>query len=224
MHEVFEKITNNGISDEEAIELYRREAEEADLTEKETKNLLEKGETALRISLETFGETLRAQNSRGEVDLRKEYIEVEGVPVVGKLDHIEVDDEKKTIEIFDFKTGKYHKEKWGSVNVLYKYSLQLLFYKLLVEGSTKYKKYKVTRGHILFVTPDEEGKVYDKVFEYGDAEAEEKELRKIIKAVYKQATSLEFLDIPELRVEADKKRDVKEIKEFVKVLVEKSGA
>lgn len=224
MHEVFEKITNSGISDEEARELYRKEAEEADLTEKETKNLLEKGETALRISLETFGETLRAQNSRGEVDLRKEYIEVEGVPVVGKLDHIEVDDEKKTIEIFDFKTGKYHKEKWGSVNVLYKYSLQLLFYKLLVEGSTKYKKYKVTRGHILFVTPDEEGKVYDKVFEYGDAEAEEKELRKIIKAVYKQATSLEFLDIPELRVEADKKRDVKEIKEFVKVLVEKSGA
>ena len=231
VHAVFERVTNEGISDEEAREFYRAEAEKTDLGEKEVKNLLEKGDSALGISLETFGEILRNSEekkargvkARAEVDLRAEHIEVGEVPVTGKLDHIEIDDEKKTIEIFDFKTGKYHKEKWGSVSSLYKYSLQLLFYKLLLNNSATYKKYKVTRGHILFVSPDDEGKVYDKVLEFSEFDREEEKLREMMSAVYKQARTLAFLDDEELRIEADKNRSLREMKEFIELLLEKTA-
>lgn len=227
IHEVFEKVTTAGISDEEAVVLYRKRAEEADLTEKEAKNLLERGEASLKISLETFANSLRATNSdvkaRAEVDLRGEHIEIDGVPATGKLDHIEINEKEKTIEIFDFKTGKYHKEKWGSVSSLYKYSLQLGFYKLLLNNSATYRKYKVTRGHILFVAPDEEGQVYDKVLEFEEFEQEEEKLRQMIKAVYAQATTLEFLDDEELKIEPDKNRSLKEVKEFIELLLAKTA-
>ena len=227
IHACFEKITNSArgekpATEEEVIDFYRKEAEKSDLTDKEVKNLLEKGEVALKISLEKFRDVLWSKNGRAEVNLRAEHIEVEGVPVTGKLDHIEIDDEKKTIEVYDFKTGKYHKEKWGSVSSLYKYSLQLGFYKLMLENSPTYRKYKVTKGHILFVTPDEEGKVYDKELEF--EEFDEEKPKQIMKAVYKQATTLEFLDEPELKVEADKSLTLKDVKEFIKLLLEKSVA
>ena len=145
-------------------------------------------------------------------------------PVTGKIDHIQVNDEKKTIEIFDFKTGTYHKEKWGSVSSLYRYSLQLGFYKLILEASPRYKNYKVTKGHILFVRPDDEGKVYDKELDFDEFERkEEPKLKAMMAAVYHQATTLEFLDDEELRIEPDKKRSFKEVKEFIALLLEKSG-
>ena len=225
IHAVFEKITNEKISDEEAVEFYRKEAEKADLTDKETKNLLEKGEASLKISLEAFGSLLRAQNGRAEVNLRGEHIEIDGVPVTGKLDHIEIDEENKTIEVYDYKTGKYHKEKWGSINALYKYSLQLGFYKLMLNNSPTYRKYKVTKGHILFVTPDEEGKVYDKPLDFEEFELDgsEERLKEIIKAVYKEATTLKFLDDEELKVEADKTKGMKEVREFIELLLAKAA-
>ena len=225
IHATFEKITNSKLSNEEAIKFYREEAEKTDLAEREIKNLLEKGEASLKISLEKFGTLLRAQNSRAEVNLRAEHIEVDGVPVTGKLDHIEINEEQKTIEVYDFKTGKYHKEKWGAVDSLYKYSLQLGFYKLMLENSPTYRKYKVTRGHILFVTPDEEGEVYDKVLDFEEfaASGEEKNLRGLMKTVYRQATSLAFLDDEELKIEADKNRTLKDVKAFIELLLAKTA-
>ena len=224
LHSVFEKVTNEKISDATAIKMFRSEAEKTDLTETEVKDLLEGGEVSLKISLETFGDLLRAQNSRAEVDFRAEHLTVEGIPVTGKIDHIQVNDEKKTIEIFDFKTGTYHKEKWGSVSSLYRYSLQLGFYKLILEASPRYKNYKVTKGHILFVRPDDEGKVYDKELDFDEFERkEEPKLKAMMVAVYHQATTLEFLDDEELRIEPDKKRSFKEVKEFIALLLEKSG-
>ncbi|MBQ6130246.1 ATP-dependent helicase [Candidatus Saccharibacteria bacterium] len=221
IHLVFEKVTREGISDEEALKLYRQEAEGAELEPGERKSLLEKGEVALKISLESFGDFIRATNARAEVDLRGEHIEIDGVPATGKLDHIEIDEEAKTIEIYDFKTGKYHKERWGSVNSLYKYSLQLGFYKLLLENSATYRKYQVTRGHILFVTPDEEGRVYDKALDFTEAGyvKDEERLKEIIKAMYRQATSLEFLNDEELFIEAEKSRGMKEIRAFIELLL-----
>lgn len=225
VHHAFQKITADGISDEEAVEGLRKEAECSDLTGRELKELLEIGELALRTSLESFGDLLRAQNSRAELDLKGEHITIDGVPVTGVLDHVAIEKEKKTIEIYDFKTGKYHKEKWGSVNSLYKYSLQLGFYKLILNNSPTYKLYKVTKGHILFVNPDEEGKVYDKVLDFEEFErTDEKTLKQLISVVYKQATSLEFLDDDELRVEADKNKTMKDVKNFIKLLIEKTSA
>ena len=83
----------------------------------------------------------------------------------------------------------------------------------------------MTKGHILFVTPDEEGKVYDKELDFEEflESGEEERLREMIQAVYAQATGLGFLDDEELKVEADKGRSLKEVREFIELLLAKTG-
>ena len=185
------------------------------------KYLLEKGEASLKISLDTFKDILRDKNARAEVNLFSEHPEIGGVPTIGIIDHMSINEETKTIEVYDFKTGKYDKKKWGSVNTLYKYSLQLGMYKLMLESCPSFKKYKVTKGHILFVTPDDEGKVYDKDLDF-DKDLDEKELIALCQAVYKQATTLAFLDDEELKVESDKSAGMPEIRRFIELLLAKT--
>jgi len=226
VHKVFERVTKATVSgeefdDEAALRFYREEAENVDLEPKEVKYLLEKGEASLKIALTTFREILRDPQARAEVSLAGEHPEVGGVPALGVVDHMHIDEKKKEIEIYDFKTGHYYEKKWGSHETLYKYMLQLGFYKLAIESCPSYKKYQVRWGHILFVTPDDEGKVHDKVLDF-EKDFDAKELEAIARAVYKQATSLEFLEVPELCVEGDKQNGLKEIREFVALLLEKS--
>ena len=226
IHSAFEKVTkaaNTGteLKDEDVIAEYRKDVEASDLDDKDIKYLLEKGEASLKISLETFKHILRDQDARAEVNLFNEHPDIAGVPVIGIIDHMSIDEKNKTIEVYDFKTGKYHKEKWGSVGTLYKYSLQLGMYKLMLESCPSFKKYKVTKGHILFVTPDEEGKVYDKVLDF-DKDLDEKELTKLCQAVYQQATTLAFLDDEELKIEPNKNATMKDIRDFIALLLEKT--
>lgn len=143
---------------------------------------------------------------------------LDGIPLTGKIDHLEINPEAKTIEVYDFKTGNYHDNKWQSHPTLYKYALQLGFYKLLLNLSPSYRNYKVTRGHILFVSPDDEGKVYDKVYEYNPTE--EAELKSLAQVIYRQITSLDFIDDPEIFLPADKLHTLKDIKAFVAKLLE----
>ena len=227
IHSAFEKITNatlagTDLPDDQVITEYRTAAEATDLDPKDIKYLLEKGEASLKISLQTFRDILRDPAARAEVNLFSEHPEIDGVPAIGIIDHMSIDETNKTIEVYDFKTGKYHREKWGTIDTLYKYSLQLGFYKLLLEASPSFKKYKITRGHILFVTPDETGQVHDKVLDF-DTDLNEPELRALIKAIYKQATTLAFLDDDELKLEPNKSATLKDIKNFISLLLAKSA-
>ncbi len=228
MHEIFEKVTNTSIageefSDDDAINLYRKLVDETDAEDSDKKYMLERGEASLKLSLENFRDILRNPDSRAEVNLYSEHPEIDGVPLIGVIDHMNIDKKAKTIEIYDFKTGRYYEKKWGSQDTLYKYMLQLGFYKLMIESCPSFKGYKVNYGHILFVTPDDEGKVHDKVLVFDDPEQfDEKLLRRLIAAVYKQATTLAFLDDEELRVEPDKEKGLKDIREFIELLLAKS--
>ncbi len=219
IHKTFEVITNQHISDEESFEFYLGELNKKDLSTETTKKVREKGLADLEIALNNFGEILRA--GEAEVDFGSEKLVIDGVPVTGKIDHIIVDDNTKTIEIYDFKTGGYHKEKWQSHATLYKYMLQLGFYKLLLNNSKKYAKYKVTRAHILFVTPDKDGLVYDKIYEFNNDD--EKELKSLINAVYSEVSSLDFLDDPELMVEPNDNSGLKDMLGFIKLLLAKTN-
>ena len=216
-HLTFEKITSSGISDEAAVEFYLSELEKRDLPLEIKDKIRQKGPAELMIALKSFSKILR--DGKAEVDFGFEHLAVSGVPITGKIDHILIDDDKKTIEIYDFKTGKYHKERWESHATLYKYMLQLLFYKLLLNNSPTYANYKVERAHILFVRPDNDGEVHDKVYDF-DQEAE-KELVAIMQAVYYQIVDLKFLDDKEIFVPANKELKLKDIKDFIALLLAK---
>lgn len=219
VHKTFEAVTNRGLSEEAAIEYFLAELEKEQLPVEIMQKIREKGPSDIAIALQRFGEVLRA--GKAEVDFGAEKLSVEGVPVTGKIDHMVVNDEAKTIEIYDFKTGGYHKEKWESHATLYKYMLQLGFYKLLLNNSPSYAKYRVERAHILFVTPDKDGEVYDKVYEFTD-ESEE-ELKALMRAVYGLVSSLEFLDDAEVFRRADNGLGLKDIKEFIALLLAKES-
>ena len=141
--------------------------------------------------------------------------------MTGKIDHIVIDDANKTIEVYDFKTGGYHKEKWASHATLFKYMLQLEFYKMLLNNSREYSKYKVEKAHILFVTPDKDGEVYDKEYIYNDAEYDD--FLSLLAAVYNKVSSLEFMDDAEIFVESDSTKKLKDIKDFITLLLDKSS-
>lgn len=220
VHKTFEKVTNNGLTDEQAVEYFLSELEKKDLPVEISEKLRERGPADLTVALADFGEILR--QGKAEVDLGSEKVSIEGVPATGKIDHMTIDNKAKTIEIYDFKTGNYHKEKWQSHATLYKYMLQLGFYKLLLNNSATYSKYKVTRAHILFVKPDDkEGEVYDKIYEFNDED--EKALISIIKAVYETVSSLAFLDDPEIMVAANNSLGIRDIKNFITLLLAKNN-
>lgn len=218
IHSTLEQVTNQGIDQTAALKHFREKATEVPLQAREIRELQEKGEASLKIVLEEFQDILRADGAKGEVNLSSEHLSFDEVPVTGKIDYINIDRTTKTIEVYDFKTGNYHDNKWQSHPTLYKYALQLEFYKLLLSLSPNYRNYKVTKGHILFVSPDVEGKVYDKVYEYDDVSA--KELRMLAKVIYRQITSLEFIENPEINIPGDKRNTLKDIRVFVEKLLE----
>ncbi len=217
IHKTFEAVTNRGLTAERAEEFFLAELEKKDLSIEITQKIREVGPRNLLIALDKFEDILRV--GKAEVDLGVEKLSIEGVPVTGKIDHILIDEKNKTIEIFDFKTSGYHKEKWRSHATLYKYMLQLGFYKLLLNNSPTYKNYKVEKAHILFVTPDNDNEVYDKVYEFN--EDDEKELLMLIQTVYEMVHSLEFIDDPELFVAKDESLALKDIKNFIGLLLAK---
>lgn len=218
IHLTLEQVTNSGISDEAAVEFYLAELEKRDLPLEIKARIREKGPAELLIVLREFSKVLRA--GKAEVDFGFEHLVVDGVPVTGRIDHLLIDEENKTVEVFDFKTGRYYKDRFRSHPTLYKYMLQLQFYKMLLNNSPMYSKYRVEKAHILFMRPDNDGEVYDKVYEY-DAEDEE-EFSGLLTAVYNQIRDLKFLDDPEVFKKASKEYGIQDIRDFVKLLLAKN--
>lgn len=217
-HATFEQVTNSGISNDAALEFYLAELDKRDLPLDIKKRIREKGPKEILIALDKFSDILR--NGKAEVNFAYEKILIDDIPITGKIDHILINEDTKTIEIYDFKTGKYHKEKWRSQPTLYKYMLQLLFYKMLLNNSPTYSKYKVEKAHILFVRPDNDGEVYDKVYEF--EKKDEEELISLIKAVYYQIHDLKFMDDEEIFLSKNKNLGLKDIKAFISLLLAKN--
>lgn len=215
VHTVFEAITNQGLSDEQAVQLFLDELEARDLPADLKQQIHGKAPNNLRIALAEFGPILK--QGEAEVNLAPDQVVINGVPITGKIDHLIIDKNTNTIEIYDFKTSAYHKEKWQSHTTLYKYMLQLGFYKLLLGHSPKYRKYHIKKAHILFVTPDKDDHVYDKIYEFNPED--EAELVKLITSVYQLVSTLEFMDRPDLFIPPDNAKKLSDIKAFIDLLI-----
>ena len=219
IHATFEKVTSENLSEEDAIKFFLEAAEREPLESNQIDDLKEQGKTALKASLSAFSPILRS--GRAEVDLGPEHPMLDKIPLTGRLDHIVIDEKNKTLEVYDFKTGKYREKPWNSHPTLYKYRLQLGFYKLLLNLSVSYANYKIKKAHILYVTPDASDQlVHDKVYEYN--EKDDHELKSLIRAVYREITNLTFLTDPTLRLEPDQSRTFTDLKAFVKLLLDRN--
>ena len=217
IHHTFEKITKENLSDDDALTFFKSDLLHQDISDDIRKELLEKGPADLQISLQTFGTLLRAPMSRAELDFAPLHLCYKDIPITGKIDHLSINHDAKTVEIYDFKTHKYIPDKWGGANTsLFRYSLQLCFYKLLLSLSPEFKNYTVSRAHILFVTPDRYGQVYDKPYDFDDST--EKLLRFLLPKIHAHITSLDFLSNPDLLVAPNETLKLKDILAFIKLL------
>lgn len=218
IHATFEKVTNDNLSDEDALKFYEEQLQNAAVPEEDIEELRERGAGSLKASLKKFGDILRADGARAEVNLFHDHLSLGNVPITGKIDHININKSDKTIEVYDFKTSGFKDNKWASHPTLYKYMLQLGFYKLLLNLSPEFRNYKIEKAHILFVVPDaEDAKVHDKIYEYNDSD--EEALKNLIKSVYSHIKSLDFIENSNIFIEPDTTKGIKDIKEFIELVL-----
>lgn len=134
-------------------------------------------------------------DQKAELDFKHQEVHIGDAHVTGMIDVALLDTKERTMQVVDYKTGKpsegtarseYEKVK------LHKYRQQLLFYKLLVEGSRDYSTYTVTDARLTFVEPNSRGDVTDLPI---DASSEElAHLTQLITAVWHRITSLDLPD------------------------------
>lgn len=218
IHAAFEHLTNQSWDDAQVLAYAESEANQTMLSSHDQTELVAKLRRYLQIALPKFAPVLRQEHARAEVNLSHEHLNFEGIPLTGKIDHLAINPTNKTIEVYDFKTGKTHSGNWNAHSTLYKYRLQLNFYKLLLNLSPTYRNYRVTKGHILFVTPDDDDQVHDRIYDFEMSANDDKEFKQLVKAVYRAIYSLDFVFDPKLNRAADAKNSLSTIKQFVDFL------
>lgn len=216
IHATLEAVTKQNLTPDGAQDFFLAELKKQDLTPDAASDLRDKGLAALAATLRDFGNILH--QGQAEVNFSSEHLAIDGVPITGKIDHLVIDDANKTLELYDFKTGKakYRDKKWSKHPTLYTYALQLEFYKMLLAASREYSQYTVTGAHILFVEPDADGEVLDKPYNFDLGI----DLRALAVAIYDLVTSLRFMDDPALFIDPDKSRTVEDVKIFIDAVLE----
>ena len=132
-----------------------------------------------------------------ELDFANQHSIVGEAHLTGKLDFVEIDKANKMVVVTDYKTGK-PAHNWAGTDdsekiKLHKYKQQLLFYKLLVENSRDYSKYRVEKGIMQFVEPDKNDNILqlDTDFSADDLDR----FAKLIGAVWDHIINLNLPDI-----------------------------
>lgn len=129
-----------------------------------------------------------------EVDFRSHSVVMEGVPITGKLDKIQLLDEAdRTVHVVDYKTG-LPDNKSSELRPGGEYHRQIVFYKLLCDSSNRFP-YQMVSGEIDFVQKSKSGDFVRKVINVTPEDIEN--LKTQIKDVYKDIMSLRFLELDE---------------------------
>jgi DNA helicase-2/ATP-dependent DNA helicase PcrA len=153
-----------------------------------------------------------------ERDFKAYNVHIGDAHITGKLDKMDIDYENRTILVTDYKTGKplnaWKQSDATKKEKSWKYELQLIFYKLLVEHSSEFGgKYEVNQGALEFIEYERDSKkiiVLDKQITQEEAE----NLRKLIQVVYNKIINLDFPDTSEYS------QNMKGVQEFISNLLD----
>lgn len=161
------------------------------------KRLEKRGREALKRYLAERG-TSFAAGDIVERGFNNEGVVIAGAHLSGKIDLLHLTD-AGTAQVRDFKTGKPASDWKGKDEhekiKLHKYRQQLLFYKLLVEGSASFHgKLTVAGGALEFIEPDDRGQLVPNL-ELGFDPEELERFQKLIGAVWAHITHLDFPEV-----------------------------
>ena len=132
-----------------------------------------------------------------EVNFAYQQVVMNGANLSGKIDLIHVDETTKELTVIDYKTGKLFNTWEPTDNSLrlkaWKYKLQLVFYKLLIEHSREYRgRFTVKHGVLEFLEP-KNGEIT--LLDLEILPLEVQQLQKLIGIVFQKIMNLDFPDI-----------------------------
>lgn len=191
VHDLMDRVNKEQLSNDDAMALFYKMVDEADATAEEKQELRLRGDSELQQFLAERGDQLRATHAESERGFFTENIMLGDIPLTGKIDRIEIDDEHKTITVADFKTGRAH-HQWKTNDSTFKYKIQLYFYKFLLENSREYRNYKVTKGRIDWIAPDDYGDTIALELNFNDKEAAQ--IKRLIATVFRHIKTLNLPD------------------------------
>jgi len=180
----------------ELLKIFEDKLSFQELNQKDFAEKLEQGKDELGRYYEENAKSFRADDML-ELDFKSEGVMIGECPVTGKIDRISLEnDEDKLFKVYDYKTGKPFNAWTPADDYLkikaYKYKDQLVFYKLLIENSRSFGKYRVESGCIDFITAKDE-KLIKMDLEISAEDVER--LRQLIGVVYKKIMALDFPDV-----------------------------
>ncbi len=184
-------------SKETVLEQFEKHLHHEILSLQDFRGGLDLGKRTLADYYDHYRDTFRP-DVEVEYDFRSHGVNVDGVPITGKLDKIEPLGEaeptkKRSVHVVDYKTGMPDNKK-SEFGPQGEYRRQILFYKLLCDNSKKFP-YTMVSGEIDFVQKSKTGDYVRKPI-YPTPE-ELTDLKIQIKSVYDDIQNLRFLDVDE---------------------------
>lgn len=203
------------LSSEELQNIFEYELKKQRLSDDELTKYLEHGKEQLRVYLHERGHELRPEDIV-ERNFRNDHVHLGEACITGKIDKMHVDDESRTIAVFDWKTGRAQRSWQGKQDYekhkLWAYRNQLMFYKLLVENAPQYRgKYVVTQGCLEFVE-HRDGQILLLPMQFSHEEMSR--FARLVEVVFKKIMTQDFPDISSFSA------DMKGVAEFEAFLLD----
>lgn len=157
------------------------------LSPEETATQIARAQQVLSAYLASAVSEFKAGNM-AEKSFRDEGVFIGNVHLGGKIDLLEIDTNNKLITVVDYKTGQLGSDPAK----LYRYTLQLYCYKLLVENSHTYKNYTVQHGRLVFVEPSAEGVIAVKEIRFTPEQTQR--TKQLLQAMWQRVMRLDMPD------------------------------
>ena len=178
-------------SEEFLIHAFEKAMQKQILSPRDRREGLEYGKETLKDYFKNYESSFH-DRVKAEFDFASHGVNLDGIPLTGKLDRIEILDEvSKKVHVVDYKTGspdsKSQQLKPGG-----DYHMQIVFYKLLCDLSTQFP-YTMSSGEIQFVERSKREKAFKRVT-YEITKEQLEQLKTTIKDVYADIMNLRFLN------------------------------
>lgn len=201
VHAAFSRAQNelnlNGEFDsDKIIDKISQDAEKYNFTPEDTTEIVRIAEKSVRHIFENRRDLFEKGNL-SEESFRNAGVVLGDAHLTGNIDLVKIDNECKEITVLDWKTGKIPLKEKNRLHLntssakIYKYEQQLYFYKILVENSAKFAGFKVKKGVLEFVEPEDgQGFTHEISFD----SLREEFLKLLIQAVFEKVKNFEFED------------------------------